>query len=249
MPRGGYDYDIAPNPIGAVSIDTAELAARLGSANVIHRVGQVLLSDIFDHGLGEWNIATTSGALAGVRIDKGWKGGVCMKITPHTGSGVSVIAQRSLPLLDVSKTGYECMLSWEYSGASEPATTDLFILHYTGAYRIEYFIRVIPEEKIIQVAHWDGASVTWVTVGTFTGVLKSTSAYTLWNWIKLIVDLDRQVYDRYYINAQSVDVSDYSPKIEADTQSSHLWVGVRLQGVAAPYPVNVDGVVVTIGEP
>lgn len=249
MPRGSYDYDMATGAVGGFSADNAELAARLGSINVIHRLGHVILEDDFSQGLSGWSLTLPVDASIKVRADKAWKGESCAKILTPTSGSAEAVMLRGIPLLDISKVGCECMLSWEYSGVIVPSAFTMFLLYEAGTHGEFYGVKINPETKKVYVLDGASPAYTFIEIATLTGTIKQTAFYTSWQWVKLVADLENTRHDKLYLNNNAYDLTAYPPLLVANTNIAHLWTYLQFAPVVTQQPINLDSVIITINEP
>jgi len=242
MPRGAPDYSNVrvDNPVHRLT-DLAELAARLGSASVFERAGDVIRIETFENGMQMWGSATY-GAGAAVEISsyRALNSAFSLKMTCGSDDVMGAKATYQVPYLHLSKFGLE------YAFTFDPSLKYHYfdLLIRDGTTRYTYSILFFIQDGKIGVKHSDNTRYTFVT-----DLNLETDAF-LFHHGKLVVDAENKEYVRFLYDNQSFDLSEYAPYETEDTDPPYLEVSVEVRANNDTKPVSyIDTVLITRNEP
>lgn len=235
MPRGHKDYGQGQETeiIHTVS-DLGELAARLGSPNKFHRGGNVIFQTSFENGLNNCKFST------------GWGGASYYLTDAYTFSGGIACYLKSMGIdiwvrpIELTKIGFE--IAW--LPIKDVNTIELSLVYDDGLIAYNYNFSIWIVHEIIQVDDSLG-------VGHTISNYDFNSPYiNLWHIMKGVIDIENLVYDKFFFNHLSFDVSGYEPRQSATSGDKRL----KCTFIPNPTPANVseviiDDIIITINEP
>lgn len=242
MPHGKPDWgvDWAPRTVRGLE-DLGEHAVRLGSPHLWDRRGDVILTDTFEHGLGQADQAL-SGLLAAIALMGGhsWWGANCASLTP--GSNLLryawLVYRHGLPVN--SRTGLE----FTFTLAAE---TDFWYWHLSWRDgTVERFgeVRYDHQNDILEVQERIGG---WTQ---FAADLNLAVGARIWHTGKLVVDFALYDYVRFILNGTEWDLTGRDIGQTALGLARELFVYVGHYGTTGNNPVGyTDNVIVTQNEP
>ena len=126
-------YNITPMIQVHASEDVNELAARLGSAVLYDRRGNVVMYDDFHRGIDQWTLSSSVGAvLRELRAGANSQSGLYQRLYVPAGAGNYLVASRSSPQPDSGSYSAEVHLSAD--GAEDCWCVELTTRDGTGYY-------------------------------------------------------------------------------------------------------------------
>lgn len=250
MAHGYPDYLVAsPKSKLYAGVDSAELAARLGSMARYDRYGDTVFFEGFEGDLGAWK-PETSGTGASVVISAARKvtGGFSCKLT--CGSDASAYARIGLFLPHPYSLIYG--VEWQQTLDSNLQYIKMRFYAYTGAlsklYSIRYFCiagtyaglaRSIGD---IDIYKGDG---TFQLIGNAVPLMSTYFAMVF----KVTVNVEDWKYSRLVIPPRSFDISSYEPYSVADATAESLEVWIEAWGKQLENAVSyVDNAIVTVND-
>lgn len=230
--------------------DLGELAARLGSANVYERRGDVVFMDSFEHGLVHWTTASFgSGSGLSISQFRTRTGGHAVKLTPGTDSSRLAQLYRILAPLPTSDATYPGWgLEFSFVPHEDMAYTTWHLYRYTGA--TVYMFRARYDHASQEVQYQNAASA-WVVLASALD-LHSPVSYQF-STGKLVVDPTTNTYMRFLLNdTEYTAVAGVAPLSASNSQPAGMYVEISAEAQAslgsAP-STYVDDVILTQNEP
>jgi len=242
MPRGQPDYGITTQtPVASGISDPGEAAARLGSINVYDRRGWTVWMDDFEGPALKWDpLAFLGGNAPVLSTLLAWMGNqscyLSFPAVAFAGSGIA----RYLPLVRLGRVGVELWMNL-WAGAGNYLYFHILILDGTNVTGAELYL--------------DSAART-ATIATPGGnIIVATDCFpdlltTLLVPVKLVVDMDSDMYTRLMIGPEEVDISAHALMPIGATTNKFLGVDFQLinGGGGAGY-AYVDNFILTQNEP
>jgi len=242
MAHGAPDnYQVQKKAITYRLDDMAELAVRLGSPNVYHRLGDVILIDSFENGETCWDISTvgvqSSAKLTGVRYRTG---GFSFKLTAGNIANDLVIIGRSIQPLVESKIGME------FSFAVDTVYSFLYgqMFYYNSDKIYQADVRYDNENFTLSYLNKDNIYTD------LPAILKIYPSDRLFNTIKFIADFKNKEYVSVFINQNCFSLADKELYIAGNTIYNYFVFDLMLETkgnvTATAY---IDDVIITQNEP
>lgn len=242
MPHGQRAWsNIGADQVVHGLADSAELAARLGSADTHNREGNVVFIEGFEHGMQPWNPAA-SGTGGEVRVSNLAYRSSGYSCRLHDGSEYAYGAQisRPFPIPVLGRYGFEF---------SFHPDDNLQYLIATLAYRdgtIEHQFQVTydaVEETLLQTIP-GGSSVAFAAgVDLYTGE-------GIFHTLKLVADLAGDAWVRVILDENEFELTDYGPYTFAWSGSPHINLIITTYGQSGlSSTIYVDDIIVTQNEP
>lgn len=242
MPRGAPDYSNvrAYGPLHRLD-DQAELAARLGSPVLYSRSGSVVWMTDFERGLQGSTFGTdgapSAGSLSTARANLG---AFSIMLDPQGVADSYVEYGRVVHFVPVGKLSLEASVSTD----SDPYGLRLKMFYFTGTTQYYGGLHYDPATGDWKVRN---AANAWPVVLEDFKIQQGAGA---WTPIKLVVDVENEVYVRAEIAKHFVDLSSHSMYQEASTNNGQLDIRVIAYGsVASHAAVWADGIIVSQNEP
>jgi hypothetical protein len=209
MPRGYPDYNVLSTAIGAVSFDTAELAARLGGLSRVNRLGQVIYQDDFMAYLSRWKLTTTGLGNGYNVVTPVFDGEAAVALGAADTVASSSRIEKPIPLHDLARFGLEVVFGFQPDGAgTNVGTYTMYVYHPTVSYMASVKIDMSTDYVSIY-GYTLGDGVNWVTIISDMGVMNPNYSYVTYHNLKLIIDATTGRYVRLFVDDRSVDLSSY----------------------------------------
>lgn len=243
MPRGHPDWFIMTGQFSFADIDTAELAARLYSPNVLYRSGRVTYLTGFENDINDaMKIELGADGLVEVQTNNVLVGSKSLKITPRSDDPFYSFYHHPMPKIKSGRWSIEVLVA---PSLNCELTTIGFTLQ-EGAHQYSGQVRLNWEAGELQIRDKDNDVLTIADL--FDNRVEN---YLYPVAVKLIVDWDTITYKSVYVNNVSYDLEsepiyDSEPYIGADTMIVELFVldSDGTQGWAV-----FDNLIVTTDEP
>lgn len=242
MPRGAPDYSnvTAVNPLHRLD-DHAELAARLGSPNTHDRAGFIVFIESFNFGLGAWE---SSGAGTGnnvLLVNSPFRTGpfACKLVAGDNGTGSAKLF-RKFPYPKLNRYGLE------FSVRLGASTGDFLwtLAYHDGTNEHNYTMKYMVTEQEVWIKGATGDYSVLVTD------LPLQFLYSPFQTIKMVVDLENDLFVRLIVNETTYDISTYPAYIFAIADSPNVRVDLQQRVVVGGNPSShVDDIILTQGEP
>lgn len=199
MPRGQPDYGLTTQTHVASGIsDPGEAAARLGSINVYDRRGWTVWMDDFEAPNSSWMAAfVLPGVSPVLATTASWMGVQSMYFSSAIGFGQSELA-KWCPLLRLGRMGVEF---WVRGYTRTPGYFRCLIDIYDGVNQTRAEVRVDFEASTVSIV---------TPLGTFvidTGAFPAAVAMMPFVPIKVVVDMDTDMYTRLLVGSSEYDIS------------------------------------------
>lgn len=199
MAHGHKDYGPGA-PISTVYTlqDMAELAARLGSADIFDRRGNVIFADSFEGSLSKYvTDPHGSGASMAISNAKAFHGDFSCKLVTGDALNDYCILYKYLPYPVLSKIGLE--ISWYMEQNMDQIAFDIFL--YDGTYEWDAGVK------------WKRSNNTWYYIDgngyyiALTPTVNYSEGSTRFNSVKIVADFVEKEYIRLIANNLSCDLS------------------------------------------
>jgi len=242
MPRGQPDYGITTQtPVASGISDPGEAAARLGSINVYDRRGWTVWMDDFEGPALKWDpLAFLGGNAPVLSTLLAWMGNqscyLSFPAVAGAGSGIS----RYLSLTRLGRVGVEFWVNL-WAGAANYLQITVNVFDGTNLTQAQLLLDSAARTATIVTP---GGNVI-VANNCFPNILT-----TLLVPVKLVVDMDSDMYTRLMIGPEEVDISAHALVPIGATTNRYLLVDFYLinGGGGAGY-AYVDNFILTQNEP
>lgn len=242
MPHGQRDWsNIGASEVVHGLADTAELAARMGSPDVFNREGNVLLMQTFEHGSSGW-LPTLGGVNASVRVsaEQYRTSGYSYRFDSGTGVLHYALASYLFPYPAIGKFGVELSFSCD----DEATLLDPELWVYDGETLYLYGLRYDTVNNRMQKRTGDSS---WATI------IENIVLYTnprIWNYVKLVCDLNTGYFSRIIINEQEHDISDELAYVVGMPATPRMDFRFTVRGSSGTAGIAyLDDLIITRGEP
>jgi len=242
MSRGQPDFGLyGSTPVASGISDPGESAARLGSINVYDRRGWTVWMDDFEEPALKWAANAIGLGLAPVLSTvRSYMGTQSLSFWTWAGAGARSQASRAFSLIRLGRVGIEFTI---YLGTSTPGYFRLYFRIYDGVNYADADLRLDSEARTATIITPDGPEV--VATNCFR-----VGANRIWLPVKLVVDMDTDMYTRLLIGPQEIDLSPYALVAGLPTTERLIEVFLQLQGdVAGDMEANLDNFILTQNEP
>ena len=249
MPRGYPDYNSPASNIGAVSFDSAELAARLGSLSRIDRLGSVIYQDNFSESLSGWGISKSTQAVVNIVSTPVFDGSGSLHIGILDTSGNLAGVSKYIPVHDVSRAGLELTFGIKYAlGYGLPLR--IISSYAVSTFSTTFQLTIYPDPGKITIHRFTG-SLPLVETDIITGLpkLNPNTVSQSYHHIKLVVDPEQGKYVRLYFDDTSMSLSQYSSNLAvAGSYNSNL-VQLVVPTTTLDGDIYIDNLILTLNEP
>lgn len=242
MAHGTPDWaEVAPKTTVYGGIDLAEHAVRIGSIVSFDGRGSVVWADDFESGIHKWDeIGSGDGHDAEWSAVYARNGGFSCKITPGADGNFLGGIRTYLPPLTLGKVGLE--VSWVRPTTFTDFSIFFYHVHPTKGWRSG--IKFVDATATLQ--YYD-SSLAWQDIEA--GVGARASGY-LFNILKLVIDLENDLYTRLIFNNREWDLSPYGLYTNGGSAVTEALIEVQLVVPSAfGTPSYIDDVIVTQNEP
>jgi len=222
------------------SLDTGELAARLGSLSVFDRRGDIVWYDDFESATLDWFKKTAgTGAAAELNVTSHFMGSQSLRLTTGNAIGNYIEVQKQFRMPSDYKIGFEAMI--DFYEVNE--TLDFDITLFDGTKKYEAGISFDNSDNSIK---YNNSAGNRVALGTmkWSGV-----GNRHWIPVKLVVDFENKYYVRAIVGEQEFPMSTYA--IYSDTDNTVKGFRIILKAytlVDYNKVINVDNVILTQNE-
>lgn len=222
-----------------LQVGNADLAGRLGSCKTWDWRGNILFANTFEHGLGNFNKATSgTGASVTITPDFSMFGGYAAKLIG--GSNSSKRAHIYTKMGRNPTDGYGLEVAWAVLSDYDYIEIQLIVTVGTTSH-IGFIKHVRADGKL----YYYGDDAAYHQFGTQT----LESIFNAFNFIKLVVDVNTSKYIRCLLNSATYDISAYA--LETSSIGSKDTVGVYVYCYSTAgnnYGFLVDHVILTGNE-
>jgi len=242
MPRGQPDYGLyTTTEMPAGIADPGEAAARLGSINVFDRRGWTLWMDDFESPTIKWlTFAVGGGVTPVLDSSRAASGTQCIKLACAAAAAPSSAIWRNFTLVRRGKIGVEF---WLQSTSVINSYIQAFLDIYDGVNQTQATIKYYPQAGTIYITTPLG------DILVASNVYMSQSAYYFLP-IKLVVDMDADLYTRLMVGEQDIDISSHLQVLVGGTAFKVILVTITLFGVVGGITdAYADNFIFTVNEP
>jgi hypothetical protein len=222
-------------------IDSAELAARLGSLSLLDRRGSVILYDNFEAaGMSGWKTGFSAGGSCALSTTQAFTGNQSMKTVTDVDVGDYSGFHRDFCLPIERRFATEVM----FCITGGKPNIRFGILGYTGTLRLQAQIKY--DYNVNKLYYYNSAGA-WVELA----IVDSTNiTYEPWLFLKVVVDWDKGEYVRLIFCSTEYDLSNLDIRSFADASPKHIYVSMITEaGTAAAATVYFDNFILTQNEP
>lgn len=242
MPRGQPDFGIyTQTPVATGLSDVGEAAARLGSINIYDRRGWTIWMDDFEAPVLKWTpLAAGGGVVPRLSTTNAWMGTQSVFFDCDAGAAPTSSMYRKFPLLRLGKTGIEFFVNL-YS--KTPGYFRVRFRVYDRANRADAELRL------------DTFAKTATIVTAAGNIVAATNCFNsagerVWTPIKLVVDMDTDLYTRLLIGERDIDLSAHALVAGGVSAEGMLYVDFMLVGDAiADMDCYLGNFILTQNEP
>lgn len=242
MPRGLPDYGQATEQYAIAGMaDLGELAARLNSINVYDRRGFTIWMDDFEAPLLRWTPGFGGAGVAPVLSTTTSFLGVQSAFMNCPAAAVSRSdMHRILPLIRRGKVGIEL---WLQGFTKTTGYLQIQLYMYDGVSPNYAELRYDTDAQTISIVHALGTTIIATNV-----YMTNTGHYFL--PIKLVADMDTDMYVRLLVGETEYDISAYGLVLLPASANKFIQVAINLFGSAADDMwMYVDNGILTQNEP
>ena len=206
MPRGLSDYGLYQEQCAIAGMaDLGEAVARLDSINVFDRRGFTVWQDDFEAPVLRWSsVAIAPGVVAVLNTTRAFSGIQCAYLNVPLGIGSQSTLRRTFPFIRSGKAGIEF---WVQGFTKAPGWLSLVIGFYDGNIPSNAQLLLDTNTGTVSINH-TVAGVGVTTVIATNVYMQTTDSYFL--PIKLVVDMDTDMYVRLLVGEREFDISTYS---------------------------------------
>ena len=229
--------DVFGNPhyLGA-----AELAVRLGSIANGDRLGNVLMMEDFESGIGKWEASYSAGCAVGHSTLAAYNGAFSCRLYVDNVAGHSAYIRRIVAYYPATtKIGLEM----NFSLASALCNPSLGLYVYTGAVLLTAQLKYDPTVK--KLYYYDNTGA-WIEFGSQWAWWSNIWG---WNRLKLVIDLVTGKYVRGNLNGVDYDLSGLSIKSDISAIAGGIVPYIFLTRNVLNGTMYVDDVILTQEEP
>lgn len=243
--HGGIDYPdfgiFTTEHKYPLMIDNAELAVRLGCPQTLERVGQVLLIEQFQYGLGTW-IPETEKTGDLVELSSAYFRHIPYAVHLHT-HGVEDCRATVERQIDFA---YEKTIGLELSFLARASFEELLIDCYVQDGITGYTAR-IEVDNGDNVIRYATSPTAFTVIDNLDLSIRSSSG---WHVLKLVLDAENLEYVRLVLDRDDYSLADIPMFEVATSYRDYLTVVISLVGeTGSENDVWIDDVILTVGEP
>lgn len=224
-----------------LSVGNAELAVRLGSPVSYEQSGRVQFVETFENGLQRW-VPQLDGLDAAVALDPEYcaSGGYSCKMTGGSTADYMARIVYSQGLLPIGKVG----LAFAISSAVDFDSFYFVVSAFDGTH--VHFIEGKLDGTAPDLAIRDGTPA-WPVVGH---AVASSGSASKFYFVKIVADLENDIYDVLRFNQQEIDISAYTLYTEGCDDPPHVEIYFTLYSDDGDNDVvYLDDVILTLAEP
>jgi hypothetical protein len=240
--RDSPDWGVsALQSTNAIVADNSELAARLGSINALDRTGNMLIGETFESGLTNWSHNSSpvgAYAVPTARYCARVPYSIKLKTTGDVNSYSGI--RRGIPVPYITRLGFEFHFRPESTLKRFIATFNI----YDGTYRYLPQIEFDKENNSIFLTKGDATDHEIASYAIQDGLSAP------FHFVKMVVDLENEFYQRVNIDEIDYDVSTVSLRKIASAVNPYLLLDFMVYSFGSNIQtVYVDNIIVTIDEP
>jgi len=229
------DVFVNPHYIGA-----AELAARLGSIVNFDRLGQVLIAEGFEAGLGKWLAAVSPSCSASISAKTARNGAFSAKLAVDNTAGHSAVIKRVIPYPPSATR-----LGAEISFASTYGKADLWLEMVVCTGSLRYTTKVKYDPVASKLYYFDN-TFNWHEVAPY--VIQKAEIHS-WSTLKYVIDLAAAKYVRLKLNSMEYDISTAALYSDASATAPGVEIDITCDRNNGAESLYVDDFVLTQSEP
>jgi len=246
MPRGEADYGIYQQQYAIAGMsDPGELAARLDSINVFDRRGFTIWQDNFEApalrweaaaiGIGTLPILSTVAAVSGIQS---------VRLVAVAGLVSASVIRRRFPLIRLGKIGAEF---WVQGYSQNTSYLELALHVYDGTDPNYASLQINTLAGTISIVHDVGGVPTTTVVATNVYMLEAERYFLP---IKLVLDMDNDVYTRLLVGDREFDLSAYNLDVLPASTDRYVYIFFRAQATPGNLArMYIDDFILTQNEP
>lgn len=221
--------------------DMGELATRLGSIVTFDRRGDVVWLDDFEAAVLRWTAGASAGSSAPVlSTTEQWMGVKSVYFATVAGAGEYSRIGKNLPLSRLGKSGVEFFILLE---SRTPGYMQLRVNIEDGTNLSYAELRLDSQARTASIITPTGTIV--IATNCFP-----TYPNKVWVPVKLVVDMDTDLYTRLLIGDQGYDISSYALVPVAASTNRYLDVYICLVGdIIATMYAYLENFILTQNEP
>ncbi len=241
MPRGHPDWNVNVDWYAFFDIDSAELAARLGSVATYNRSGRVVHIDKCTHDPVTFELPRFgTGAAVVLDSSKSFRHQASLKLIAGSDSIGRAGISKNLPVISLSKHGLE--VTW--SPTSGGFIVALSLDYFDGTNNYSYTIRCNLDDQKLYYFNSAGSYVE------FANIFDIAAKPAYWHVSKLVIDLVRFEYVAYHLDEMKYDLSEVDGRVSTDGSTPHIQARVYHQGEPSGNPyIHVNDFIFTMDEP
>ena len=242
MPRGQPDYGIyTQTPVASGISDPGEAAARLGSINVFDRRGWTVWMDDFEAAALKWGADSGFGGSDPILSHVlAWMGAQSVYFLISGDANSISILSHDFPLTRRGKIGVE-FWTHLWNGASNYLRLYVGVMDGTNT----SIARLLLDSDLRTATIVTPAGNIPIADNCFPNVLTD-----LFVPVKLVIDIDTDLYTRLMIGPDEYDISTHSMVLGAPTTNKYMLISFELEngggGIGYAY---IDNFILTQNEP
>lgn len=221
-------------------VDSAELAARLGSINTFDRRGNIVWMDDFESDTSRWRHGLTGGrGSITTSAERCWMGSSSYKLVTGATSGDVVYITKYFSVPSSSRIGVELHVH------SPGTNNEILVLLYGDDGVNQYDGQLIYNVPTDTVAYEPSAGAD---VPLKRDVLNIPAEH-IWIPLKMVIDWDTKRYVRAIVEDLDTDLSDQLLPTLGTTNTKFICIYIRVTSTAAgAQTVFLDNVILTQNE-
>lgn len=235
------NYEVQQKAITYRLDDMAELAVRLGSPDIFHRLGDAVFIDGFESGIDAWTKETIMG-LATIKEDGiSYKtGGFGCEIV-HPGDNENYCGiWRGMAYHIGGKIGFEYSLS----GWGDNKEVIIRLRVYDGSDVIHGTIYYSETAKTLSYEDWEG------NPQVFASGVNLFLDYPMWTTWKLIIDMVKEEYYKLIIGLNTYPLKDIKMYKDTSDFPSQIFAEIYMRSLGANTSTSIiDDCILTQNEP
>jgi hypothetical protein len=247
-PIGYPDYGNIESSIANPSLDSGELASRMGSPNKIQRSGLVLYSDDFSNGIESWKLKSMAVDIPICRVREGNVSGSYLSLLCSSNPVVHVWCTKSIPFISMDKFALEFGMRSETDGLVTSPDITITIGVYTDTLTTVYTILINSHTNTLNVEDLSYPFPYSRPIYTFRSTSDGYKEYNSWQWYKLFIDPLNSKYIRLMYNNSVFDLSKMVLTSAPSSVAPQIYLHLDVVNCTKAYYTNFSPIIVTTGE-
>jgi len=222
MARGHPDYKGSNSIYGQNMTDVAELAARLGSTNVLERRGSVLWADDMGNLLNDYEVIEQGTGTVKPVLSIGYQYACVFQATPDDAIDPSCELSKRVPFIRLNKIGVEVMFALEFTALMLLTDPIIKLTYFDGVTAWAFQVDIKPNGHTLNL--FTGVPYPGTDTIFYTAPFDfwKSGAINLYNYFKLVIDLENKRFDRFVFNNFGGNLQAYPCSQVANPSAPHI---------------------------